>query len=192
MDLTSDTPDRAHTSAAWADAHAFDYLAGAIMVPVEVTGGPQALIFYAGSRTAHDRYEAVLKALGASAPFHGPDHALAAAYDMAMPDFFHGSMAGPVHAFALARAENIPAAAIAPYLRTIVAGTAADNRILVPDSELATLRVDSGGAGEWRGILVRLRAVLDATGAPTLCRASPGRKQKPRSELTAGVFLRLY
>ncbi|MFD4858772.1 imine reductase family protein [Streptomyces atratus] len=139
------------------------------MVPVEVAGGPQALIFYAGSRTAYDRYEAVLKALGAGAPLHGPDHALAAAYDMAMPDFFHGSMAGPVHAFALARAENIPAAAIAPYLRTIVAGTAADNRILVPDSELAALRVESGGAGEWRGILVRLRAVLDATGAPTLC-----------------------
>ncbi|MEE1808033.1 imine reductase family protein [Streptomyces sp. BE133] len=173
MDLTSDTPDRARTSAAWADAHALDYLAGAIMVPVEVTGGPQALIFYAGSQSAYDRYEAVLKALGAGAPFLGPDHALAAAYDMAMLDFFHGSMAGLVHAFALARAENIPAAAIAPYLRTIVdilppivAGTAADNRILVPDSELAALWVDSG---EWRGILVRLRAVLDVTGAPTLC-----------------------
>ncbi|SCF78940.1 3-hydroxyisobutyrate dehydrogenase [Streptomyces sp. Ncost-T10-10d] len=133
VDLTSDTPDRARTSAAWADAHALDYLAGAIMVPVEVIGGPEALIFYAGSQSAYDRYEAVLKALGAGAPFLGPDHALAAAYDMAMLDFFYGSMAGLVHAFALARAENIPAAAIAPYLRTIVnilppivGGTAAD------------------------------------------------------------------
>lgn len=65
------------------------------------------------------------------------------------------------------------------------------DRIRAPDSELAALRVDSGDAALRRGILVRLRAVLDATGAGP-CRASPGRKQKPRSELTAGVFLRLY
>lgn len=63
---------------------------------------------------------------------------------------------------------------------------------LAPDSGLAALRGDSGDADLWRGILVRLRAVLDATGAPTLCQASPGGKQKTRSELTAGVFLRLY
>ncbi|MCX4532532.1 DUF4259 domain-containing protein [Streptomyces sp. NBC_00841] len=43
------------------------------------------------------------------------------------------------------------------------------DRILAPDSELAALRVDSGDADLWRGVLVRRRAVLDATGAPTLC-----------------------
>lgn len=133
VDLTSDTPDSVRASAAWADAHDVEYLAGAVMVPIEVIGGPEALIFYAGSPSAYDRYGAVLTALGAHAPFLGPDHGLAAAYDMAMLDFFYGSMAGLVHAFALAGAENVPAAAIAPYLRTIVnilppivAGTAAD------------------------------------------------------------------
>ncbi|MGW1689045.1 NAD(P)-dependent oxidoreductase [Streptomyces sp. NPDC002399] len=133
VDLTSDTPDRVRASAAWAEAHSLDYLAGAIMVPIEVIGGPEALIFYSGSRSAYDRHEAVLKALGANVPFLGPEHALAAAYDMTMLDFFYGSMAGLVHAFALAGAESIPAAAIAPYLRTIVdilppivAGTAVD------------------------------------------------------------------
>ncbi|WP_442818580.1 DUF4259 domain-containing protein [Streptomyces sp. NBC_01320] len=50
------------------------------------------------------------------------------------------------------------------------------DRILVPDSELAALWVDSGDADEWRGILVRPCAVLDATGAATLCREHPGRK----------------
>ncbi|WSQ62936.1 NAD(P)-binding domain-containing protein [Streptomyces sp. NBC_01217] len=133
VDLISDTPDSARASAAWAGSHGLEYLKGAIMVPIEVIGTPEALIFYAGSRSAYDRYEAVLGALGGNAPFLGPDHSLAAAYDMAMLDFFYGGMAGLVHAFALARAENIPAAAIAPYLRTIVdilppivAGTAAD------------------------------------------------------------------
>ncbi|WP_406422114.1 NAD(P)-dependent oxidoreductase [Streptomyces sp. NBC_00842] len=133
VNLTSDTPDRARAAAAWADAHSLDYLEGAIMVPIEVIGTPGALIFYAGSQRAYDRYGTVLKALGANAPFLGQDHALAAAYDMAMLDFFYGSMAGLVHAFALARAENIPAAALAPYLQTIVnilppivTGTAAD------------------------------------------------------------------
>ncbi|GAA3476373.1 hypothetical protein GCM10018966_009010 [Streptomyces yanii] len=35
---------------------------------------------------------------------------------------------------------------------------------------------DSGDADEWWDILVRPRAVLDATGAATLCREPPGSK----------------
>ncbi|MFB7218601.1 DUF4259 domain-containing protein [Streptomyces sp. NPDC056227] len=52
------------------------------------------------------------------------------------------------------------------------------DRILAPDSELAALWGDSGDADEWWDILVRPRAVLDATGAATLCREPPGSKTK--------------
>ena len=119
VNLTSDTPERAREAAAWAASHSVDYLDGAIMVPVPVIGGPEALIFYAGARAAYERHESVLKALGAPAAFLGADHGLAAAYDMAMLDFFYGAMGGLVHAFALARAEGVEAAALAPYLNTI-------------------------------------------------------------------------
>ncbi|MGP3637268.1 NAD(P)-dependent oxidoreductase [Streptomyces sp. 24-1644] len=133
VNLTSDTPERAREAATWAASHSLSYLDGAIMVPVPVIGGPEALIFYAGDRAAYERYESVLKVLGAPAAFLGEDHGLAAAYDMAMLDFFYGAMGGLVHAFALARAEGVEAAALAPYLNTIagilppiVASTAAD------------------------------------------------------------------
>lgn len=120
VNLTSDTPERAREAAVWAEKHSLDYLDGAVMVPVPVIGGPEALIFYAGARTAYERFEPALKALGAPATFLGEDHGLAAAYDMAMLDFFYGAMGGLVHAFGLARAEGVEAAALAPYLNTIV------------------------------------------------------------------------
>ncbi|MFC8656128.1 NAD(P)-dependent oxidoreductase [Streptomyces parvus] len=119
VNLTSDTPARSRQTAAWAAKHSLSYLDGAIMVPVDVVGSAEALVFHSGDRAAFAAHEDTLKALGEPATFLGEDHGLAAAYDMAMLDFFYGAMGGLVHAFALARAEGIEPASLAPYLTTI-------------------------------------------------------------------------
>ncbi|MFD4000243.1 NAD(P)-dependent oxidoreductase [Streptomyces rubiginosohelvolus] len=119
VNLTSDTPARSRQAAAWAAKHSLAYLDGAIMVPVDVVGSADALVFHSGDRAAFEAHESTLKALGEPATYLGEDHGLAAAYDMAMLDFFYGAMGGLVHAFALARAEGIDGASLAPYLNTI-------------------------------------------------------------------------
>ncbi|MFJ3966701.1 NAD(P)-dependent oxidoreductase [Streptomyces parvus] len=137
VNLTSDTPARSRQTAAWAAKHSLSYLDGAIMVPVDVVGSAEALVFHAGDRAAFAAHEDTLKALGEPATYLGEDHGLAAAYDMAMLDFFYGAMGGLVHAFALARAEGIEPASLAPYLTTITG-------ILPPIVEYTAAEAGSG------------------------------------------------
>ncbi|MGW6580288.1 NAD(P)-dependent oxidoreductase [Streptomyces globisporus] len=137
VNLTSDTPARSRQTAAWAAKHSLAYLDGAIMVPVDVVGSAEALVFHSGDRAAYAAHEDTLKALGEPATYLGEDHGLAAAYDMAMLDFFYGAMGGLVHAFALARAEGIEGASLAPYLNTIAG-------ILPPIAAYTAADVDSG------------------------------------------------
>ncbi|MGW6648658.1 dehydrogenase [Streptomyces sp. CB02130] len=137
VNLTSDTPARSRQSAAWAAKHSLAYLDGAIMVPVDVVGTADALVFHSGDRAAYAAHEDTLKALGEPATYLGEDHGLAAAYDMAMLDFFYGAMGGLVHAFALARAEGIEPASLAPYLTTITG-------ILPPIVEYTAAEAGSG------------------------------------------------
>ncbi|MET9512069.1 NAD(P)-binding domain-containing protein [Streptomyces flavidovirens] len=121
VNLTSDSPERAGTAAAWADEHGIAYLDGAVMVPTPLVGGADALILFAGARPAFEKYETTLKALAGQAAYLGENHALAAVYDLSMLDFFYASMSGLVHAFALAREDNVAATALAPYLDSITA-----------------------------------------------------------------------
>ncbi|MFB6667321.1 NAD(P)-dependent oxidoreductase [Streptomyces parvus] len=137
VNLTSDTPARSRQTAAWAAKHSLSYLDGAIMVPVDVVGSAEALVFHAGDRAAFSAHEDILKALGEPATYLGEDHGLAAAHDMAMLDFFYGAMGGLVHAFALARAEGIEPASLAPYLTTITG-------ILPPIVEYTAAEAGSG------------------------------------------------
>ncbi|MYX02218.1 MULTISPECIES: NAD(P)-binding domain-containing protein [unclassified Streptomyces] len=137
VNLTSDTPARSRQTAAWAAKHSLSYLDGAIMVPVDVVGSAEALVFHAGDRAAFSAHEDTLKALGEPATYLGEDHGLAAAHDMAMLDFFYGAMGGLVHAFALARAEGIEPASLAPYLTTITG-------ILPPIVEYTAAEAGSG------------------------------------------------
>ncbi|MFF4854304.1 NAD(P)-dependent oxidoreductase [Streptomyces rubiginosohelvolus] len=137
VNLTSDTPARSRQTAAWAAKHSLAYLDGAIMVPVDVVGTADALVFHSGDRAAYAAHEDTLKALGEPATYLGEDHGLAAAYDMAMLDFFYGAMGGLVHAFALARAEGIEPASLAPYLTTITG-------ILPPIVEYTAAEAGSG------------------------------------------------
>ncbi|OCC08735.1 NAD(P)-dependent oxidoreductase [Streptomyces sp. PTY087I2] len=154
VNLTSDTPARSRQAAAWAAKHALSYLDGAIMVPVDVVGSAEALVFHSGDRAAFAAHEATLKALGAPATFLGEDHGLAAAYDMAMLDFFYGAMGGLVHAFALARAEGIDGASLAPYLGTIA-------HILPPIAAYTATDVDTRTYANDGGNLAMMAASVD-------------------------------
>ncbi|MGW0547770.1 NAD(P)-dependent oxidoreductase [Streptomyces altiplanensis] len=121
VNLTSDSPERARTAAAWAGEHGIAYLDGAVMVPTQLVGGPQALILYAGERPVFETYETVLEELAGRSAYLGEDHGLAAVYDLSMLDLFYASMSGLVHAFALAREDKVAATALAPYLNSITA-----------------------------------------------------------------------
>lgn len=154
VNLTSDTPARSRQAAAWARKHELSYLDGAIMVPVDAVGTADALVFHSGDRAAFAAHEATLKALGAPATFLGEDHGLAAAYDMAMLDFFYGAMGGLVHAFALARAEGIDGASLAPYLNTIAG-------ILPPIAAYTAEDVDTRSYARDGGNLAMMAASVD-------------------------------
>lgn len=137
VNLTSDTPERSREAAAWAQSHGISYLDGAVMVPTPLIGSPDALLFYSGVQGAFERHESTLKALGGKAAFVGTDPGLAALYDLSLLDFFYGSISGLVHAYALATADGVKAADIAPYLNTIV-------QILPPIAEYTAANIDAG------------------------------------------------
>jgi 3-hydroxyisobutyrate dehydrogenase-like beta-hydroxyacid dehydrogenase len=137
VNLSSDTPERTREAAAWAESHGISYLDGAVMVPTPLIGSPDALLFYSGAQGAFERYESTLKSLGGKAAFVGTDPGLAALYDLSLLDFFYGSISGLVHAYALATADGVKAADIAPYLNTIV-------QILPPIAEYTAANIDAG------------------------------------------------
>ncbi|WP_327680021.1 NAD(P)-dependent oxidoreductase [Streptomyces sp. NBC_00467] len=137
LNVTSDIPERSRQAAAWAASHGVDYLDGAVMVPTPLVGSPDALLFYAGSRESYERHESTLKVLGGRAAFVGTDAGLAALYDLALLDFFYGSISGLVHAYALATADGVKAADIAPYLDSIV-------QILPPIAQYTAENIDAG------------------------------------------------
>lgn len=118
VNVTSDAPERAREAARWAAAHGISYLDGAVMIPTVMVGTPEALLFYSGDKDAYDRHEEVLKALGGQSAYVGADHGLAAVYDLSMLDFFWTAMAGLVHGYALAAEDGVPAASIAPFLKS--------------------------------------------------------------------------
>jgi 3-hydroxyisobutyrate dehydrogenase-like beta-hydroxyacid dehydrogenase len=137
VNLTADTPARARATAAWAIEHDIDYLDGAIMTPTTTIGTDGALVLYSGPEDVFERHRSTLQSVGGRATFLGADHGRAAAHDVALLDLFWTSMSGLVHAFALARAESIAAAALRPYVHGIVG--------LLPDiaTEFAA-RIDAG------------------------------------------------
>ncbi|MGW6058739.1 NAD(P)-dependent oxidoreductase [Streptomyces sp. NPDC055189] len=137
VNLTSDTPERSREAAAWAAEHGIDYLDGAILVPVTVIGTADALLFHSGPKSVYDRHASTLKALGGNTVHLGEDHGLAAVYDNALLDFFWTSMSGLVHAFALAGADGVKGADLAPYMSALLS-------IFPAAVESTAVEVDSG------------------------------------------------
>lgn len=118
VNLTSGTPAQARTRAA--QAKGADYLAGAIMTPAPTVGTPAALVLYSGPEALYEKWAATLAALGGTARYLGTDPGRASAYDIALLDIFWQSVSGIVHGLALARAEGISGAELAPYGRSMV------------------------------------------------------------------------
>ncbi|AZM57909.1 dehydrogenase [Streptomyces sp. WAC 01529] len=182
VNLTSDTPERAREAAARAAELGVDYLDGAVMVPVPMIGTPDALIFHSGSRSAYEKYEATLKALGGQSAYVGEDHGLAAVFDLSVLDFFWTAMHGLVHGFALAARDGVKAAALVPFLKANVAlvesaveHTAADIDAGTYPGVMDNLAMEAEGiehivhaaehrgldAGALRGVLAAARRAVD-------------------------------
>jgi 3-hydroxyisobutyrate dehydrogenase-like beta-hydroxyacid dehydrogenase len=107
VQLTSGSPRQARAQAAWADAHAIEYVDGAILVTPDMIGDPAATILYAGPRELFERCQTALAPLGA-ARWVGPDIGHAAALDMALLALFWGAMFGALQGAAVASAERFP------------------------------------------------------------------------------------
>ncbi|MBB5923475.1 3-hydroxyisobutyrate dehydrogenase-like beta-hydroxyacid dehydrogenase [Actinoalloteichus hoggarensis] len=121
VNLTADLPARARETAAWAADHGVDYLDGSIMTPTTTIGGPGARVNYSGPAELYAAWAPTLARLGGTSNHLGTDPGRAAAYDIALLDFFWTSMSGFMHALALARAEGVTAAELAPHAKGIAA-----------------------------------------------------------------------
>ncbi|HYQ69571.1 NAD(P)-binding domain-containing protein [Actinophytocola sp.] len=111
VNVTSGSPDAARELAAWAASHDIAYTDGAILTPTPTIGTPSAVTLHSGRPTE------VLTPLGGTHTYLGTDPGRAAAFDVALLDIFWTSVTGVVHAFAMARAENIAATELAPLAR---------------------------------------------------------------------------
>ncbi|MFI7345136.1 NAD(P)-dependent oxidoreductase [Streptomyces sp. NPDC049936] len=121
VNLSADTPERARDTAEWAGRHGVRYLDGAIMTPTPTIGTDDAVFLYSGAEELYREHRPVLAALGGGHTHLGEDAGRAAAYDVALLDIFWTAMAGYAHALAVARAEGVTGAELAPFAHGIAA-----------------------------------------------------------------------
>ncbi|MEY7976600.1 NAD(P)-dependent oxidoreductase, partial [Streptomyces pilosus] len=121
VNLSADTPGRARDTADWAARHGVRYLDGAIMTPTPTIGTADAVFLHSGPADLYEEHRPVLAALGGTHTHLGEDAGRAAAYDIALLDIFWTAMAGYTHALALARAEGVTGAELAPFAHGIAA-----------------------------------------------------------------------
>jgi 3-hydroxyisobutyrate dehydrogenase-like beta-hydroxyacid dehydrogenase len=170
VNLTADSPDNARAMAAWAGEHGIDYLDGSIMTPTVTIGTPGAVLIYSGPEPLYQRHQETLAALGGSQHHLGTDPGRAAAYDVALLDMFWTAVSGMAHAFALARAEGISGAELAPFaagLADLLGSSIADHAKRLDedrhDADIATLSTVAAGlehvvhAAERRGLDVSVQ-----------------------------------
>ncbi|MGW4161300.1 NAD(P)-dependent oxidoreductase [Streptomyces sp. NPDC004788] len=119
VNLSADVPERARDTGRWADQHRIAYLDGAIMTPTPTIGTPHAVFLHSGPEELYRAHRPVLDVLGGTHSHLGADIGRAAAYDIALLDVFWTSMAGYVHALAVAGAEGITPRELAPFAQGI-------------------------------------------------------------------------
>ncbi|WP_053204479.1 NAD(P)-dependent oxidoreductase [Jiangella muralis] len=183
VNLTADTPDAARSLAAWAADHGVNYLDGSIMTPTITIDTPDAVLIYSGPHDLYRRHAATLAALGGTQHHLGADPGRAAAFDVALLDFFWTAFAGMMHAFALAKAEGIDGADLVPLaegLAALLKDSVAEHGERLDagryDADVATLATIAAGlehvvaASERRGLdtsvqhaaLAQLHRAIDA------------------------------
>ncbi len=109
VNVTNGTPDEAREMAAWVTTRGAGYIDGGIMVTPELVGQPEAFVLYSGSGEAFRAVEPTLAILGRPA-YVGEDPALAPLYDLSLLSAMFGMFGGFLHAAALLRSEDVPAA----------------------------------------------------------------------------------
>ncbi|WP_096186386.1 NAD(P)-dependent oxidoreductase [Evansella halocellulosilytica] len=120
VNLTADSPERARSMSEWVQEQGATYLDGAIMSPTPTIGTDEAVVLYSGPEEVFTDHEQTLKNLGGTPAYLGSDYGRAAAFDVALLDFFWTSMSGYVHSLAIAGKENISAREFAPFAQGIV------------------------------------------------------------------------
>ncbi|MFF0750894.1 NAD(P)-dependent oxidoreductase [Streptomyces sp. NPDC004267] len=119
VSLSADVPERARDTGRWAEEHGIGYLDGAIMTPTPTIGTPHAVFLHSGPEELYRAHRPVLDVLGGTHSFLGEDIGRAAAFDIALLDIFWTSMAGYVHALAVAGAEGVTPRELAPFAQGI-------------------------------------------------------------------------
>ncbi|MFB7613328.1 NAD(P)-dependent oxidoreductase [Kitasatospora sp. NPDC056181] len=115
VNTTSVAPGQARETAARAAGQGVRLLNAAILTPTPTIGQPGGVIVCSGEEEPFHVHRPALAALAGTVTHLGADPGRAAAYDAALLDFFWTTAHGYLHALALARAEGIAAAELAPY-----------------------------------------------------------------------------
>ncbi|WP_234434732.1 MULTISPECIES: NAD(P)-binding domain-containing protein [Streptomyces] len=134
VNATSIGPDDARANAADAQALGVRLLDAAILTPTPTIGRPEGTVLLSGDPEAFAAHAGTLRALG-TVRHVGADPGRAAAFDAALLDLFWTTVHGWVHALALARAEGIGGAELAPYAQGL-------SRLLPPLIEDFARRAD--------------------------------------------------
>ncbi|MYS81559.1 NAD(P)-dependent oxidoreductase [Embleya scabrispora] len=124
VNLSSDTPDRVRTAAAWVEQHGARHLTGGVQSPPSGIGSPEMSTFYSGPADVFEAHRHTLGVLTGT-DYRGADPGRAALLYQLQMDIFWTSMTAALHALAVARANGISAAEFLPH----AAATAAS----VPD-----------------------------------------------------------
>jgi 3-hydroxyisobutyrate dehydrogenase-like beta-hydroxyacid dehydrogenase len=170
VNLTADSPASAREMAAWAaaDGRGVDYLDGSIMTPTVTINTPDAVLIYSGPSDLYERHRSTLAALGGTQHYLGTDPGRAAAYDVALLDMFWTAVSGMAHGFALAKAEGISGAELAPFatgIAGLLSGSITDHAERLDtdrhEADIATL--DTVAAGLAHVIHAARQRGLDAT-----------------------------
>ncbi|MEU3568031.1 NAD(P)-binding domain-containing protein [Kitasatospora sp. NPDC036755] len=114
VNATSIAPDDARANAAHAGAGGFRLLNAAIASPTPTIGRPEGTVLLSGDPELLAAHRTTLRALG-TVHHVGAEPGRAAAFDAALLDLFWTTAHGYLHALALARAEGISGAELAPF-----------------------------------------------------------------------------
>jgi 3-hydroxyisobutyrate dehydrogenase-like beta-hydroxyacid dehydrogenase len=119
VNLTSTAPEQSRRRAEWARDRGIAYLDGTVLTPTPTIGQSSALVLYSGPEDVYEAHRPVLASLGGTATYLGEDPGRAAAFDVSLLDIFWTSVSGLAHGLALARAEGISGAELAPYAQSV-------------------------------------------------------------------------
>ncbi|QDY78426.1 NAD(P)-dependent oxidoreductase [Streptomyces qinzhouensis] len=113
--LNSGSPDGARSMAEWARSRGARFLDGAVKNVPQAVGAPDTQLVYAGDRAVFDRYEPVLRVLGADTVHLGTEPDLAALYESAVGATLLPALLGFFHGAALITGRGRTAASMVPY-----------------------------------------------------------------------------